>query len=88
VPPAEPEVNPEGSFVEGEEGVVIIYFHSNPAPTGLSWVLEDMAGNLTSTETNMTMTVGRYTSEGWKPTVSLRLNAQSATYKCLPRLWL
>jgi hypothetical protein len=71
VPPAEPEVNPEGSFVEGEEGVVVIYFHSNPAPIRLSWVMQDMDVNLTSTETNMTIAAGRYTSEGWKPTVSL-----------------
>ena len=29
----------------------------------------DMAGNLTSTETNMTVQAGRYTSEGWMDAV-------------------
>ena len=37
VPSTEDEINPEGSFVAGEEGVLVIHFHSNPVPEELSW---------------------------------------------------
>ena len=69
VPPEVPEVHPEGDFIEGEDALVIFYFHANPGPTELVWNLADIAENLTSTETNMTATAGRYTSEGWNATV-------------------
>merc|ERR1719153_393334 len=32
VPSNETEIIPEGQFVEEEEGLVVIYFHSNPKP--------------------------------------------------------
>jgi len=69
VPSTEDEINPEGSFVAGEEGVLVIHFHSNPGPEELSWYPGDISGNLTSTETNLTVQNGRYTSEGWMDAV-------------------
>ena len=64
-------MNPEGMFEAGEEGVLNIHFRSNPEPTELEWDLADMETNLTSSKSgNMTVSWGRYTSEGWKSAVS------------------
>ena len=54
-------------FEAGEEGVLNIHFRSNPEPTELEWDLADMETNLAS---NMKVSWGRYTSEGWKSAVS------------------
>ena len=70
-PSPEEEMNPEGVFESGEEGVLNIRFRSNPEPTELEWNLADMETNLTSSRSgNMTMSWGRYTSEGWRSAVS------------------
>ena len=37
VPSTEDEINPEGTFEAGQEGVLFIHFHANPGPTRLSW---------------------------------------------------
>ena len=37
VPSTDPEIFPEGTFSAGEEGVLVIHFHSNPEPMELSW---------------------------------------------------
>ena len=34
---SEGEIHPEGKFVVGEEGVLIIHFRSNPEPIELTW---------------------------------------------------
>jgi len=65
VPSTDPEIFPEGTFSAGEEGVLVIHFHSNPEPRELSWYPYDMSGNLTSTEANATLQSGRYTSHSW-----------------------
>ena len=37
VPSTDPEIFPEGTFEAGEQGVLVIHFHSNPEPMWLSW---------------------------------------------------
>jgi len=81
VPSTDDEINPEGSFEAGEEGVLFIHFHANPPPTRLSWYPADMTGNLTSTETNMTVQAGRYVSEGWVDAVEC-VNATDSSSSC------
>merc|ERR1719295_1909007 len=49
----------------------------------LSWYPADMPGNLTSTETNMTVQAGRYTSEGWKDAIEC-VNATGSAVACDP----
>ena len=64
--PKEGEVYTE-SHVElksGEEGQLLVPFHSNPHPTNLSWVITDV-GTL---DENM-KTIGRFHHEGWNTTV-------------------
>ena len=46
-----------------------------------------MPGNLTSTETNMTVQAGRYTSEGWKDAVRLT-NHLPSSLSLLGNYWL
>merc|ERR1712110_325193 len=81
VPSTEDEINPEGSFIAGEEGVLVIHFHANPGPNELSWYPGDIIGNLTSTGTNLTVQTGRYTSEGWKDAVDC-VNATGSASAC------
>jgi len=74
VPSTDPEINPEGTFVAGEQGVLVVHFHSNPEPDQLYWQPWDVSSNLTSNRTNMTVQYGRYTSEGWMDAVDCLSN--------------
>jgi len=74
VPSTDPEINPEGTFVAGEQGVLVIHFHSNPEPEQLLWQPWDVSSNLTSTRQNKTVQYGRYESEGWMDAVDCLSN--------------
>ena len=50
----------------GQEGVILVPFHSNPPPTNITWYLTDLDEPL-----YLNQTVGKYTSEGWMEYVGL-----------------
>ena len=56
----------EEELVAGNEGVVLVPFHSNPAPTNITWYLSDLEEPLGFNET-----IGQYTNEGWMKYVRL-----------------
>lgn len=47
-------------LVAGQEGVILVPFHSNPPPTNITWYLTDLDEPL-----YLNQTLGKYTSEGW-----------------------
>jgi len=50
----------DGELVTGQEGMILIPFHSNPHPTNITWYLTDIDWPLSGNQT-----IGKYTSEGW-----------------------
>ena len=61
VPPEDDISIPELSI---GEAVIDITFHANPAPEEISWLMHDLEEVIANNGS-----VGRYTSEGWRPTV-------------------
>ena len=50
----------EQELKSGQEGLLMVPFHSNPEPRNLTWYLHDLKYPLGLNETNE-----RYTSRGW-----------------------
>ena len=61
VPPEEDISIPELSI---GDAVIDITFHANPAPEEISWLMHDLEEVIANNGS-----AGRYTSEGWMPTV-------------------
>ena len=53
-------------LVAGQEGVILVPFHSNPPPNNITWYLTDLDQPL-----YLNQTYGKYTSEGWMEYVGL-----------------
>ena len=54
------ETQADEDLVAGQEGVILVPFHSNPEPENMTWYLSDLSEPL-----YLNQTIGKYTSEGW-----------------------